>query len=344
MDIRIVNPLEFPGWDDALLSMENHSIFHSSHWARALVEAYGYTPLYFSAIEAGKLKALIPVMEVNSILTGRRGVSLPFTDCCEPLALDQGSLGDLNEALIQYGRSAGWRSMEWRGGGDLFRGEKTSSSFYTHTILLPGEEDELATGLRSSTRRNIRKAQKEGVEVNVSRSWEGVQAFFRLNCITRKHHGLPPQPMQFFKKVFKHIISRDKGIVVLGHHKKQVISGCMYLHFGKNAIYKYGASDRRFQNLRANNLVMWEGLRWYQKRGFRCLSLGRSEPENEGLLQFKRGWNGLEELLPYHRLDMSRNQFIEARIGTGGTVTKILRNAPIPVLRLIGAAVYRHVG
>jgi hypothetical protein len=344
MNIRVVNPLEFPDWDEALLSMENHSIFHSSHWARVLVEAYGYTPLYFSAVEEGKLKALIPVMEVNSILTGRRGVSLPFTDFCEPLGVDGHSLGELNEALIQYGKTAGWRSMEWRGGGDLFQREKVSSSFYKHTISLPGEEEALASGLRSSTRRNIRKAQKEGIEVDVSRSLEGVQAFFRLNCITRKHHGMPPQPMRFFKKVFEHIISKDRGMVALGFHKKRVVSGCMYFHFGKNAIYKYGASDRRFQNLRANNLVMWEALRWYQKRGFQSLSLGRSEPTNQGLLQFKRGWSCREEFLQYRRFDLSRNEFIEARIGTGERMTRILKNAPIPVLRLIGAAVYRHVG
>jgi lipid II:glycine glycyltransferase (peptidoglycan interpeptide bridge formation enzyme) len=133
-------------------------------------------------------------------------------------------------------------------------------------------------------------------------------------------------------------------MVALGFHKKRVVSGCMYFHFGKNAIYKYGASDRRFQNLRANNLVMWEALRWYQKRGFQSLSLGRSEPTNQGLLQFKRGWSCREEFLQYRRFDLSRNEFIEARIGTGERMTRILKNAPIPVLRLIGAAVYRHVG
>jgi len=344
MNIQIINPLEFPGWDDGLLLLEDHSVFHSSYWARALVEAYGYTPLYFSALDAGKLRALIPVMEVNSLLTGKRGVSLPFTDFCDPLASDPESLRELNQAVIDHGKKAAWKSMEWRGGGDLFLKERVSSSFFTHTICLPEKEEALASGLRSSTRRNIRKAQKEGVEVEMTRSWEGVESFFRLNCMTRKHHGLPPQPMHFFKKVFEHIISQDHGIVALGYHKKKVISGCLYLHFGKNAVYKYGASDRRFQHLRANNLVMWEGLRWYRTWGFQNLSLGRSEPENEGLLQFKRGWNGREETLRYHRLDFAGHRFVEAKIGTSGTVTKILRNAPIPVLRLIGAAVYRHVG
>lgn len=40
--------------------------------------SYGYLPLYFLK-EKGRLSAVIPMMEVVSILTGRRAVSLPFT-------------------------------------------------------------------------------------------------------------------------------------------------------------------------------------------------------------------------------------------------------------------------
>lgn len=344
MDLRVVDPTEWPGWDDALLSFDNHSIFHTTHWARVLVEAYGYRPRYFVALGNGVPRALIPVMEVSSLLTGRRGVSLPFTDSCEPLAQDDATLRELNGFVVQYGREAGWKSIEWRGGEGLFPNEKVSSLYYQHTIALPAQAGELESGLRSSTRRNIRKAEREGIEVQVSRSYEAVEAFYRLNCMTRRHHGLPPQPIHFFRKIFEHIISRDRGVVVLGLHRKQVISACVYLHFGANAIYKYGASDRRFQNLRPNNLVMWEGLRWCQSRGFRRLSLGRSEPENSGLLQFKRGWSGQEGFLHYRRLDFHTRRFVEDRVHAAGTVSRILRAAPIPLLRLIGAVLYRHVG
>jgi hypothetical protein len=344
MEVRVVNPLEWPAWDDELLLLENHSIFHSTHWARVLVEAYGYKPVYFAAMENGRLKGVIPLMEVRSVLTGRRGVSLPFTDFCDLLATDGPNLRELNETLIRYGKTTGWRSIEWRGGGELFRNERISKYFYRHTVFLAGEERELQSRLRSSTRRNISKARKEGVEVKVSRSFDAVVAFSRLNCLTRRHHGLPPQPMHFFRKVFEHIISRDQGLVALGLYKDRVISACMYFHFGKNAIYKYGASDRRFLNLRPNNLVMWEALRWYQSRGFSSISLGRSEPENTGLLQFKRGWNAKEDYLPYHRLNLTHNQFVEKRGHANGIATRMMRVAPLPLLRFLGAVLYRHVG
>ena len=36
-------------------------------------------------------------------------------------------------------------------------------------------------------------------------------------------------------------------------------------------IYKYGASDERHQNLRANNRVMWEAIRRHAADGFAIL-------------------------------------------------------------------------
>jgi hypothetical protein len=344
MELRIVNPLEFRGWDEAILPYENHSIFHTTFWARVLAEAYGYKPVYFTALEGERPKAVIPVMEVRSFITGTRGVSLPFTDSCEPVAEDGRKLKDLHEAVIRHGKRSGWKSLEWRGGETLFPSERISCCFYEHTIDLCADGSGFESGLRSSTRRNVKKAKKEGIEVKVSRTPEAVETFYRLNCVTRRHHGLPPQPVHFFRKIHEHIISKDQGVVALAFHRSRVIAGCVYFYFGRSAVYKFGASDRSYQGLRPNNLVMWEAIRYLRSRGLEKLSLGRSEPDNQGLLQFKRGWNARESFLKYHRLDLHRNRFVQAPIKTEGALTRVFRVAPIPLLRLIGAALYRHVG
>lgn len=344
MDIRICNPLDFPGWDDALIPMRDHSIFHTTFWARVLIESYGYRPRYFAAMEGEKLKAVIPVMEVRSFLTGRRGVSLPFTDFCEPLVCDGASRSSLNETVIRHGKESGWRSVEWRGGVEPFRNARPSTSFFRHTVRLTNRENGLESSLRSSTRRNIRKATREGVEVSLSHGLEAVEQFYRLNCVTRRDHGLPPQPFSFFRKIYEHIVSGERGFVALAKYKGKTIAGAVYFHFGKNAIYKFGASDKRHQELRANNLVMWEAIRWLQSRGFESLSLGRTEPDNKGLLQFKRGWNTEEEIVRYYRFNLSTERFTQSELLPGTTYTRFARAMPIPILRMIGAAMYRHVG
>jgi len=73
MSLEILNPLTYPNWDDLLLTHADYSFFHTTAWARVLHESYGYEPLYFTATENGRLSALIPVMEVNSFITGKPG-------------------------------------------------------------------------------------------------------------------------------------------------------------------------------------------------------------------------------------------------------------------------------
>ena len=85
MNIEIINPIEYPNWDELLLTSDQSIFFQTSAWARVLCESYNYTPLYFITKDNGRLTSLIPVMEVSSFITGKRGISLPFTDYCPPI-------------------------------------------------------------------------------------------------------------------------------------------------------------------------------------------------------------------------------------------------------------------
>src|SRR4030065_2740482 len=121
--LKVINPLDYPEWDKLVLSTRGYSFFHSAAWARVLNESYGYKPLYLTLIDDGRLLSLIPCMEIKSILTGKRAVSLPFTDYCEPifspLLENEGEgfetpLSMILNAIISYGKEASWKSIELR--------------------------------------------------------------------------------------------------------------------------------------------------------------------------------------------------------------------------------------
>ena len=344
MSLQIINPIIYPGWDDLLLSSPGYSFFHSSAWARVLVESYGYTPKYFTMIDHHKLLALIPVMEVNSFLTGRRGVSLPFTDYCKPIIADGIPFQDLFEHVIENGKKSGWKSLELRSGSGLLPSTLPSLTYLGHVLDLSKSKGQVFSNLRESTRRNAKKAMKEGVEVKITRSLESVNEFYRLNCMTRKEHGLPPQPFYFFKKIYDHVISKNLGIVVLASLDQGDIAGAIYFHFGERAVFKYGASDKKFQHLRANNLVMWEAIKWHSNNGYKNLCFGRTDPENQGLIQFKSGWGTTEQPIRYYRYDFKRGSFVRGSSKVTGFHNKIFRNIPIPISNKIGALLYKHVG
>ena len=343
MTLSLLNPVEYPKWDDLLLTAERATFFHTSAWARVLSEFYGYKPLYFCAIEGVRLTGLIPVMEIDSFLTGKRAVSLPFTDICPVLVDSEGAFQGLLDCLRKHGRKAAWKSIEFRGGGEYFGTAPAVATHFTHTLALDQDEGKVFAAFKSSTRRNIRRALAEGVEVKFLVSQEAVADFYRLNCLTRRDHGLPPQPRHFFGKIYEHIIAMGKGFVVLVLNQGRPIAGAVFFHFREEGIYKYGASDKHFRHLRANHLVMWEAIRWCCRNGIRSFSFGRTEPENKGLLQFKRGWGTKEDKVAYYKLNLIENAFSAEASGVRSSYS-VCRFLPVPVLQLAGRVLYRHVG
>ena len=342
--IQIINPLEYEAWDDLLLSTPGYSFFQSSAWARVLFESYGYTPKYFSIINDGKLLVLIPIMEVNSFLTGRRGVSLPFTDYCQPILANGIPIQDLFEPIIENGKKSGWKSLELRSVSELLPSTPPSLTYLGHVLDLSRGEGQVFSNFRESTRRNVKKALREGVKIEIDQSLESVKEFYRLNCLTRKEHGLPPQPFYFFKKIYDHVILKNLGMVFLASLGQENVAGAIYFHFGEKAVFKYGASDKKFQHLRANNLVMWEAIKWYSQNGYKSLCFGRTEPENQGLIQFKSGWGTTEQPIHYYQYDLKKGSFVRGSSKVTGFHNKIFRNMPIPISNKIGSLLYKHVG
>lgn len=341
--VQLVNPLEDSSWDDGLVAGPQASPFHSSAWARVLHDTYGYIPMYFVVRDVGRIQWLLPVMEVDSWLTGRRGISLPFTDECEPLCSDPVACHGLFEEVLRHAVARDWKYMECRGGKALWPGATASTCYYGHRLGLVDNEEVLFANVDSAVRRAIRKGHKSGVAVEISQDLDAVRAFYGLQCKTRKKHGLPPQPFRFFQNIHQHILSRDRGFVVLARNGRTPVAGAVFFHIGKRAIYKFGASDDRFRQWRVNNLVMWDAIRWYATHGFDELDFGRTSLDNEGLRSFKRGWGTQERRIEYVRYDRRSGGFVTVKDEAFGWHNRVFRALPGPVSRCIGAGLYRHM-
>ena len=133
--------------------------------------------------------------------------------------------------------------------------------------------------------------------VQFETSVPAVQAYYKLHSLTRKKHGLPPQPWSFFLNLQQCVLERGCGYVALASLRDRPIAAGVFMHLGKRAIHKFGASDPDCQKLGANHLLMWETIRKYRAAGLAWLDLGRTSMSNDGLRQFKQGFSGQEHRL-----------------------------------------------
>jgi hypothetical protein len=337
-----LNPLEISDWDARISRQPDFTFFHGAAWAKVLAETYGYVPQYFFSGEPNLPESLLPLMEVKSWLTGTRGIALPFTDECEPLVSDKNSFQKLFDAAIDFGKKRGWKYVELRGGKIFLSEAPASVSFYGHELNLVAGAEKLFERLDGSVRRAIRKAEKEGVVAEVLQDEKSVREFYSLQCQTRKKHGLPPQPFSFFMNIHRHILSQNRGMIVLARHRGRAIAAAVYFYLGGRAIYKFGASDESQQHLRANNLVMWTAIRWLMQNSATQLNLGRTSLANEGLRRFKVAWGAVEKKIDYVKFDLRRNRFVIEQDEASGWHNRIFRMLPISLSRMTGQILYKH--
>jgi CelD/BcsL family acetyltransferase involved in cellulose biosynthesis len=344
IEVKTLDPLSDSDWDRLVLSHPDCNFFHSAAWARVLGKTYRHKPIYLHFSRQGELVALVPMMEVRSSFTGRRGVCLPFSDFCSPLLFDKAEAGPVLDKLSELGRERNWKYFELRGGQEALPAAAVpATQFYGHQLPLSGSSEELLARLASPVRRAIRKAEKSGVHVQVTRTRDAILEFYRLHIRTRRRHGLPPQPLSFFLNIYEEIVKAGQGFVVLAKRGSRFLAAAVFFQFGKNSVYKFGASDELFQEFRGSNLVMWEAIRLLLRDGASMLHFGRTSLDNDGLRRFKLGWGTVEEAIEYFQFDIGAQAWKSNGHNGSGFYNNIFRRLPLLLNRFAGAVIYPHL-
>jgi len=342
LDARIVNPLVDSEWDEWVGSHPEASIFHSAAWARVLVETYGHQPCYLRICVPGELVALVPIMEVQSLLTRLRGVCMPFSDYCRPLLFSRLCQTAVMEKLRQVARERSWHYLELRGDSLMPPEAVAAEVYYGHSLVLrPAVE--LFAHFTSSVQRAIRKAEKMGLSAEIHSTPEAMSDFYRLHVRTRRRHGVPPQPKSFFASIQRNIIEPGLGFIVLVRRGCEAIATAMFFKSEATALYKFGASDERAQEFRGNNLAMWKAIEFLTQAGAKILHFGRTNLENEGLRRFKLSWGTTEEKIRYGKFSISADSWMGPQSYRVTFHNRVFRALPTSANRLAGVLIYPHL-
>jgi len=344
-----IDPLQDPRWVEFLERHVRASVYHLPGWLEALRRTYGYECFVLTTSPPdAPLTNGLPVCRVRSWLTGNRLVSLPFSDHCDPLVDHPEELAEILSFLAEEVSRGNWDYAEIRPEGQSVDepgsacGFRPSQTFSAHRIdLSPSAEALFAQFQKSGVQRKIRRAEREGLQYEQGRSELLLAKLFRLLQLTRRRHGLPPQPVAWFRNLIECL--GDKVTLHIASHEGQSIAGILTISFKKTLIYKYGGSDARHHNLGGMPFLFWQAIQQAKAMGLEELDLGRSDLEDVGLIDFKRHLGAASSTLVYHRFSASRT----APSPSGWKLRaakRVFSLMPGPVLSLAGKLLYRHFG
>lgn len=350
MPVFTIDPLTDARWDELLNRHARTSVFHTSGWLAALRQTYDYEPIAFTTSRPGEpLRNGLVFCKVKSWVTGRRLVSLPFSDHCALLVDTSSEQEELLSHLCKRASRDGYTHAEIR---PKNTGESVplaaanleiAERFCLHTLSLDPPLDVLFHNLhKDCIRRKIHRAQKEHLSYESGRTEPLLHTFYQLLMRTRRRQLLPPQPLKWFRNLVK---SMGENLTIRMVSKDHCpVAAMLTLSHKTTLTFKYGCSDERFQNLGGTPFLFWKAIQEAKDQGLRELDLGRSAIDHAGLIQFKDRLGAVKTVLPYWR-GPSGKAAAPARLWWQIRMTKgIMSWIPEPVLVASGRFLYRHIG
>ncbi|HXO30877.1 MAG TPA: GNAT family N-acetyltransferase [Candidatus Acidoferrales bacterium] len=325
-------------------------MFHTSGWLAALQQTYDYEPIVFTTSPPEeRLRNGLVFCKVKSWVTGRRLVSLPFSDHCALLADTSSEQEELLSHFCERASRDGYTHAEIRpkNTGDSVplaaANLEIAERFCLHALSLDPPLDVLFHNLhKDCIQRKIHRAQKEHLSYESGRTEPLLRTFYQLLMRTRRRQLLPPQPLKWFRNLVKSMGENLTIRIVSKDHCP--VAAMLTLSHKTTLTFKYGCSDERFQNLGGTPFLFWKAIQEAKDQGLRELDLGRSAIDHTGLIQFKDRLGAVKTVLPYWRGPSGRAA-APARLWWKIRMTKgIMSWIPEPVLVASGRFLYRHIG
>ena len=163
----------------------------------------------------------------------------------------------------------------------------------------PRTEDDVLKGMNQQWRRNIKKADKAGVEVCHGTPAD-LPAFHSLYAHTAERDHFTPRPLAYFETMFRALLAEepDRVRLYLARHEGDLVAATVWVRVGGHTWYSYGASSTEKRDVRGSNAVQWAMIRDALAAGASVYDL-RSitdtlDPDDShvGLIQFKVGTGG----------------------------------------------------
>jgi hypothetical protein len=163
-------------------------------------------------------------------------------------------------------------------------------------IDLTRDENELFANMTSACRRCIRKAEKEGIIVEVAHGLEFADEYYaQLEDVFAKQLLVPTYNVERVRQLITHV--HPTGHLLLLRARDQngrgVATG-IFPHMNGVLYFWGGASWRKHQHLRPNEAIQWAAMKIGKQNGLHTYDMG-------GGGEYKRKYGGSEIEVPWFR-------------------------------------------
>lgn len=351
--VQIIDPLRNHRWNRFVEQHPYGWITHLSGWKRVLDASFPHMCGYYLTLpdSKGNIRAALPIYSVQSWLTGRRLVSIPFATLCDPLVTDAADMESLFRAAVNLSREISVPRIEIKTllASHLLNKETFLADFgLKHHYLTLGSDPELLRGRfhRSCVRQRIARAEQSGLRFVKGTCECHLNHFYLLHRKTRKRKGLPPHPFKLIKSLGQSFAGSNMVDLLLCYKGEEALAGLIVFRYKDRVSVEYAAVDAAYNHLSPIHFLFWNTIKEACLSGYRILDFGQTSMRNKSLMEFKSHWATEVSDLPhfvYPNVPAANSLHDQESIGKK-LLQYVCNKAPDPALTYLGDFCYRHLG
>ena len=179
----------------------------------------------------------------------------------------------------------------------------------TLIIDLSGGEEVVLANMRSKTRKLIRRAGREGVEI-VEGGNKDLDVFYNILDTTTEIKNFSIHDQSFYEKAWYTFQKVGKVKLLFARYQGQTVAGKMIFIHGDRSLHFWGGTTYEGRDSYASYLIQWEAIKWAIAQKCRytdlwgipdeiadLMSNGHEIPKDQqgglwGVYNFKRGFGG----------------------------------------------------
>jgi lipid II:glycine glycyltransferase (peptidoglycan interpeptide bridge formation enzyme) len=350
-DVMLIDPLNDVRWDSFV---ENHpygTIYQHSSWMKVIALTYKHArPLCFAIEDQERnIRAAIPCFIVESRLTGTRIVSLPFSSYCDPLVEDTKDLAKLLDRIIREADniSASYCELRPFWNQDLIKdGRLKPHNYYKiHILDIKDGFEKVERAFPRDIVKSRKRATKSGLAISQGCSEQDLKEFYFIHASMRKRLGFPIQPYNLFKNMWEILYPKGYLTLILAKWNKKTIGGFVLFKFKNIVTHEFGSSIQKYLDKKPNHFLLWSAIELACTKGYHYFDFGKTPPENEGLLNFKRRWGAKMYDLPYfYYPEVKGMMSLEQNSLKHKLLRSIGKHMPLSLAKITGRIAYHHLG
>ena len=178
--------------------------------------------------------------------------------------------------------------------GGMERHMECASVSATVWARLDCSQSERLAALNAATRRNVRQALENGLTFAVEDSDEAYARFVELYRQTMERRAA--RPYYFFSDEYftnlRQLLGPAQNLLTI-RRDQTMIAAALFLRSPEFVHYHLGGSDAAYLDLRPNNLLFFEAMKWGCSLGATALHLGGGYQPDDDLFRFKAGFSPL---------------------------------------------------